>query len=188
VEERDRYYNLAPITYLEVLAMSTFILGRIAKPTARPAYAERLQEEDADEKKHWVEALAAIIPGEALAAATAMLTYFTVKDANGAATLSHETAVRVLSLVIMLAIPIVYGASSGVILGKAHVVRWFAAMVAFAGWLWLLPLSVWDTFDKVADLDESVRAAAGVVAALVIASSAAFLFKKIPVPPTGGAT
>jgi hypothetical protein len=47
-------------------------------------------------------------------------------------------------------------------------------------WLWLLPLSPWDTW---IDWDGYKRAALGVVAALVVVSLANYLFKRWPLPP-----
>jgi hypothetical protein len=157
--------------------MSTVILGQIAKPD--PAGLRT-----ADDKKHWLEALAAIIPGEALIAATAFLTYFTVKADDGATSLSNDWGVRITTGVIALAIPFLYGGNSGHIFGLEHFVRWFTALVAFAAWLWLLPLSVWDTFARITEeFDANERAAYGIGAALLIVGVAGFLFKKIPVPP-----
>ena len=153
--------------------MSTFILGRLTVPRNRSARAAD------DQKGHWLEALAAVIPGEALAAYTAIISFFTVKGSDGAdASLSNPGWVKGLSLTVMLAIPIVYGSASGHILGGRHVLRWAVAMVAFAAWLWLLPLSVWDT---ITDLDANIRAGVGIAGALVIVSAASFLFKKWPV-------
>jgi hypothetical protein len=78
----------------------------------------------ADPKKHWLEALAAIIPGEALAAYTGFLSFFTVGGTGEAtATLTREGWVQILSLVVLLSIPLVYAASSGRFTGKGHVWR-----------------------------------------------------------------
>jgi hypothetical protein len=158
--------------------MSTVILGQLAKPDPAGLTA------DDDSKKHWLEALAAIIPGEALIAATGFLTYFTVKAEDGATSLSNDWAVRITTVVIALAIPFLYGGNSGHIFGLAHVIRWFVALVAFAAWLWLLPLSVWDTFAWVTEeFDANERAGYGIGAAILILAVAGFLFKTKPVPP-----
>jgi hypothetical protein len=136
--------------------------------------------EGPDPKKHWAEALAAVIPGEALAAHATIISFFTVKGADGAAaSLTNAPWVQRLSVGVMLLIPIVYAASSGNLLARKHVLRWVVAMVAFAAWLWLLPLSVWDTFVR---WDNNIRAGLGVLAAVLIVSAANYLFKKYPLP------
>ena len=86
-----------------------------------------------------------------------------------------------LTLAILIAIPIVYAGSSGHLVGGRYFLRWIVAMVAFPIWLWLLPLSPWDT---VTDLDAYKRAASGIVAALIVVSLANFVFKKWPLPET----
>jgi hypothetical protein len=50
-------------------------------------------------------------------------------------------------------------------------------MIAFLGWLWLLPLSVWDTL---IELDKDIRAAIGLVAAMIILAAANYVFKRVP--------
>lgn len=158
--------------------MSTIILGRLGNPVG-PAYAAALNE-GGDPKKHWAEALAAVIPGEALAAYTAIISFFTVKGTEGAAaSLTNEPWVQGLSVGVMLLIPVVYAASSGNLWGKKHILRWVVAMVAFSAWLWLLPLSVWDTF---IGWDNDIRAATGIFAALTIVSAANFRLKRFPLP------
>jgi hypothetical protein len=157
--------------------MSTIILGRLAKreSTLRGT----------TDTTYWLEALAAVIPGETLAAYAVIIAFFT-KDENGAASFTNEGAVRWFSLGLLVAIPIVYAASSGALLWPpAHPLRWFVAIVAFLAWLWLLPLSVWNTFDWI-DWDKDIRAAVGVFAALVIVSLATYLFKRVPVDPPKG--
>jgi hypothetical protein len=168
--------------------MSTIILGRLASP-APTAWARALADADGDDgKKYWAEALAAVIPAEALIAYSTMIAYFTVKGpetglATGepAASLKDEGLVQGLTLAILLAIPLVYGGSSGRLFRPwQHILRWVIAMVAFPVWLWLLPLSAWDT---VVDWDGYKRAAVGIVAALIVVSLANYVFKRWPLPP-----
>jgi hypothetical protein len=152
--------------------MSTLILGQLTR-------ADGIGRGD-DPKKHWLEALAAVIPGEALAAHTAMISFFTEKGDGADATLTSESVVVVLTLLIgFVGIPLLYGGASGGALGGKHVLRWTAAIVAFAVWLWLLPLSIWDTF---VEMDADVRAGIGIVAALLVVAAAQFAFKRWPLP------
>jgi hypothetical protein len=168
--------------------MSTIILGNLANPAPR-AWARALAETGSDDgTKHWAEALAAVIPAEALAAYSAMIAFFTVKGADtGLATgqpgasLKDEGWIWGLTLAILVAIPIVYAASSGSVFRPwQHILRWVVAMVAFPVWLWLLPLSPWDTLT---DLQEYKRAATGIVGAVILVSLAKYLLKRWPVPP-----
>jgi hypothetical protein len=163
--------------------VSTFILGRLVNAD-RPAWAQVL-DKDPTATKHWIEALAAVIPAEALAAYTAMISFFTMEGEDEAsASLTDESWVRGLTLAILLAIPLVYAAGSGNRLGGKHVVRWLVAMIAFAAWLWLLPLSAWNLFpwDPISSLAAHIRAATGIVGALVIVSGAGVLFRRWPLP------
>jgi hypothetical protein len=166
--------------------MSTIILGRLANPS-QPTWGQAVDAAGGDDgKKHWAEALAAVIPGEAIAAYSAVAAFFTVKGAEAAldteepaAAFNHEWWVFGLSVAILLAIPIVYAGSAGVWYHRRHALRWGMAMAAFPVWLWLLPLSPWDS---VLDLDGVVRAGVGIVAALVVVSLANYLFKRWPLP------
>jgi 4-amino-4-deoxy-L-arabinose transferase-like glycosyltransferase len=168
--------------------MSTIILGRLANP-APNTWARALADTGGDDgTKHWAEALAGVIPAEALVAYSAMIAFFTVKGAETglatsepAASLKDEGWVWGLTLAILVVIPIVYAGSSGRLFKPwQHILRWVVAMVAFPVWLWLLPLSPWDTLF---DLQEYKRAATGIVAAVVVVSSANYIFKRWPLPP-----
>jgi hypothetical protein len=153
--------------------MSTVILGQLARP-------EGIVQISDDPKKPWVEALAALVPGEALAAYTAMISFFTKKGEGTEATLTHEGWVAALTVAIaVLGIPFLYGRNSGVIWQRRHALRWGAAIVAFAVWLWLLPLSLWDTF---VDLDGAIRAGVGIVAALIVVAAVQYAFRIRPLP------
>jgi|SRR5262245_15958482 len=162
--------------------MSTIILGVLSRPAA-PGDAG-LVDGAGDDKKRWAEALAAVIPGEALAAYTAMIAFFTVKGTGTEASLSHPTAVRWTSGVILVAIPVLYATTAGKFFTIPDFVRWGMAIVAFGAWLWLLPLSVWDTVKWVKNLDAAVRGGVGVTAAFAVVVLANFLFKRFPVPPS----
>ena len=167
--------------------MSTYILGHLATPDS----ALR----DDDPKKPWLEALAALIPGEALIAYTSLIALVTEKpEGEAAAKLTREPLVVVFTLVIAAAIPFLYGIGSGGKLGKRHALRWIAALVAFAVWLWLLPLSVWDivmddlTKHVWSELDDQItRSVLGILAAFVVVTAAGFAFKKWELPGGGGA-
>jgi len=59
--------------------MSTIILGRLGNP-APATWARAVEGTGGDDgRTHWAEALAAVIPAEALAAYSAMIAFFTVK-------------------------------------------------------------------------------------------------------------
>jgi hypothetical protein len=168
--------------------MSTVILGRLSAPR-QPHWQEAVAGEAGGETQHWTDALAAVIPGEALAAYIAMIAFFTVQGTGETSTLKDKGWVWGLTVVIWFLIPLAYASGSGILFQPKHVLRWSVAMVAFVVWLWLLPLSPWDVppwdgepWDTIKDLDGEKRAATGVVAAFAVVIGAGYLFKKLPLP------
>jgi hypothetical protein len=133
-------------------------------------------------------ALGVLIPGEVVAAATAVSGFLAKKSDSGDGTAIWEQlyAARALMLVLgVVAIPLLFRVGSGSWFknGWRGLVLVVMTIVSFAGWLALQPLSIYQGWFQI---DEGLAAAIGVVGGLVIASAAASLgwsqAKKEPEP------
>ena len=121
-----------------------------------------------------VTALGVLIPGEVVAAATAISGSLAMKS-NGMAAWLHLGLARVLMLVLgVVAIPLLsrFGAGGWWKNGWHGVALLVLTIVSFAAWLVLQPLSVYQGWFTI---DAGEEAAIGLVAALVIGAVAGLL-------------